>query len=224
MYELPLFPLNTVLFPGQPLNLHIFEERYKEMINLCIDTRQPFGVLLLESGKAELNPFARSEPIKPSLIGCTAVIKHVQRLAGGRLNITVTGQDRFKVHEFNHDKAYLVGLVEDLPLVRGDERVLASGYRALRQWVERYLAELERAGQIQPGERVLPAREDTLAYLSAVLLQGLPIKEKQTLLQMHSLSELINALRVAYRREVLLLHAMLTPPGGKEFVGPFSLN
>ena len=45
--ELPLFPLDTVLFPGATMPVHIFEERYKEMIGLCLSERRPFGVLLI---------------------------------------------------------------------------------------------------------------------------------------------------------------------------------
>ncbi len=48
--HLPLFPLNVVLFPGMMLPLHIFEPRYREMINHCIDTKSPFGVLLIKEG------------------------------------------------------------------------------------------------------------------------------------------------------------------------------
>ena len=51
MFEIPLFPLNTVLFPGMPLSLHIFEERYKLMIKHCLDEECPFGVLLIREGK-----------------------------------------------------------------------------------------------------------------------------------------------------------------------------
>ena len=49
--ELPIFPLGTVLFPGMPLPLHIFEERYKRMIGRCLDGDRAFGVTLLKSGR-----------------------------------------------------------------------------------------------------------------------------------------------------------------------------
>ena len=75
MYELPLFPLNVVLFPGMPLPLHIFEDRYKEMIADCIRENRPFGVVLIEEGSAEHGPAAR-----PVAIGCTAEIAQVQEM------------------------------------------------------------------------------------------------------------------------------------------------
>ncbi|HSG18664.1 MAG TPA: LON peptidase substrate-binding domain-containing protein, partial [Anaerolineae bacterium] len=50
MFELPIFPLNTVLFPGMPLSLHIFEDRYKLMIGKCLQERRAFGVVLIRQG------------------------------------------------------------------------------------------------------------------------------------------------------------------------------
>ena len=58
MLELPLFPLNTVLFPGMPLNLHIFEERYKRMMQACIESSKPFGVVLIKQGLEAHGPLA----------------------------------------------------------------------------------------------------------------------------------------------------------------------
>jgi len=222
MFDLPLFPLNTVLFPGQPISLHIFEERYKEMIGLCIETQQPFGVVLLESGQAEMNPF-RPEPVKPHMIGCTAQITQVQHLFAGRMNITAVGHERFVIRGFKHDRAYLVGEVESYPMESGDTTVLAGQRAALSYWIERYLKALEKAGQIQPGQRALPTQPDTLAYLAAVLLQGATMEQKQELLSAPSLLDMTDKLRTAYRREVMLLEMLLEPPA-QELPGPFSLN
>jgi Lon protease-like protein len=66
--ELPIFPLNVVLFPGMPLPLHIFEERYKSMINRCIQAGHAFGVVLIREGQ-EVGP-----PARPHDVGTTAVI------------------------------------------------------------------------------------------------------------------------------------------------------
>lgn len=86
MYELPLFPLNTVLFPGTPIQLHIFEDRYLKMINRCIEEHKPFGVVLIEEGSEAFGPLA-----KPYRIGCTALIAKVEKLEDGRINITAVG-------------------------------------------------------------------------------------------------------------------------------------
>lgn len=106
--ELPLFPLNTVLFPGATLPLHVFEERYKQMINQCLASRTPFGVLLIRSGNEV------GTPTEPFEIGTTASIAHVQRLQEGRLNLVCVGGQRFRVLRTVSDEPYLVGEVETL--------------------------------------------------------------------------------------------------------------
>ena len=97
---LPLFPLQLVLFPGTPLALHIFEERYKEMIGNSMERNTEFGVVMA-SQKGIVN------------IGTTAVVdKVVQRYPDGRLDIIVVGRRRFEIQELNDELAYLRGEVE----------------------------------------------------------------------------------------------------------------
>lgn len=221
MFELPLFPLNTVLFPGQPLSLHIFEERYKQMIGLCIETQQPFGVVLLESG-SEVESGLGTPP-QPHAIGCTAQITQVRPLREGRMHITVVGRERFQIQSMLNDHAYMVGLVEIHPMLTGNQDVMLSGGRVLRRLVERYLRVLTSAGSQQFDTRHLPRDPVALAYLGSVLLQGIPSEQKQQLLAAESTAELITTLRGIYRREVILLETMLTAPD-LEQAGPFSLN
>ena len=99
MMELPLFPLNTVLFPGTPITLHIFEPRYLELMEMCEQTQQPFGVVLIQEGQEALGPLATPYPI-----GCTAEIARVERLPDGRMNILAVGVERFEIHELDYDK------------------------------------------------------------------------------------------------------------------------
>src|SRR3982751_2871548 len=105
MYDLPIFPLNTVLFPGMPLKLHIFEERYKLMISRCYQSGQPFGVALIKSGQ---DVGGRAEPF---MVGCTAIISEMEPLPGGRMNIVAVGRERFVAHGFRYDQPYLVAEV-----------------------------------------------------------------------------------------------------------------
>lgn len=223
MIELPLFPLNTVLFPGMPLELHIFEDRYKTMIGMCIEKRIPFGIVLLEQGSAELDPFGRNAPVQPFMIGCTAQITHVKPLPEGRMNINIVGRDRFQVMSLHHDKPYLVGMVELYPMANGDDYTLSQGSQVLRGWIERYLRVLERAGQIQFDPSQLPTEPTTMAYLGSVLLQGIAPTQKQHLLSALTMTDMIAELRTIYRREVVLLEALLNPPEFEQ-QGPFSLN
>jgi uncharacterized protein len=96
MFELPLFPLNTVLFPGMPIQLYIFEQRYKEMIHDCLKSSQPFGVVLIRNGKE-----ANSHLAEPHYVGCSARILDVEPLEEGRMNLVALGQQRFRILELN---------------------------------------------------------------------------------------------------------------------------
>ena len=106
--ELPLFPLNSVLFPGTTLPLHIFEERYKLMIGRCLESDSPFGVLLIRSGN-ELGQVA-----EPFEIGTTARIVRVQHLNEGRMNLVCLGEQRFRLSRRVSETPYLVGEAEPL--------------------------------------------------------------------------------------------------------------
>jgi Lon protease-like protein len=93
--RIPLFPLHTVLFPGTALPLHIFEERYREMIGECIARDQPFGVV-------------RSEGDTLAIIGCTArVSRVVERYPDGRMDILCEGVQRFEIEALDESRKFL---------------------------------------------------------------------------------------------------------------------
>jgi len=105
--ELPLFPLNTVLFPYANLRLHIFEDRYREMIGTCLAEDRPFGIVLIRSGSET------GELADPYLVGTAARIVSAERYADGRLDIHVFGDRRFRIREIdNVTHPYLTGRVE----------------------------------------------------------------------------------------------------------------
>lgn len=212
MYELPLFPLNTVLFPGVPIFLHIFEDRYKQMINLCINERRPFGVVLISQG-VEANG-----PAEPHAVGCTAEIVQVQRLDDGRMDIVAVGQERFRILSTHSRKPYLQGLVEAYPLVTdAPEAVLAADGRELRALFEQYVNILRRVGEVRIDWDRLPETPVDLAYLAAYVLQ-VPPTEKQEILAQAQASGLLAQLRRAFTLEVAVMRQM--PPDDT----PFSLN
>ena len=107
--ELPLFPLNVVLFPGMPLPLHIFEERYKEMIGECLEHDIPFGIVLIREGP-EVGGSA-----EPYTVGTTARIARVEQLDEGRMNLLTEGKRRFRILEVTQRQPYLKGRVEYIP-------------------------------------------------------------------------------------------------------------
>jgi len=134
MYTIPLFPLNTVLFPGVPIALHIFEPRYRMMIRHCIDNDQPFGVVLIHQGIE-----AGAGLAEPVHVGTTARIAEVSPLADGRMNLTALGDDRFRIHRLSYELPYLMGEVESLPLERPHSLSIVRGAHRLRPWVHDYL-------------------------------------------------------------------------------------
>lgn len=217
-YELPLFPLNTVLFPGMPLTLHIFEERYKQMIQECTRTRQPFGVVLIQKGVEALGP-----PAEPYSIGCTAEIVQVQEAGEGRLNILVIGRDRFRILSLKHDQPYLTGDVENFPLDESEPETSQAGSQ-LRPWVIEYLNLLSEMGEMEFDPGQLPQEPEELAFLAATLLQ-VPNGQKQALLSATKTNTLLTDMRSLYRRELPLLRQMLDQEARRPLgPGRFSLN
>ncbi len=217
MYELPLFPLNTVLFPGMPLSLHIFEDRYKVMIGICLERRQPFGAVLIRQGDEAFGPLA-----EPHLVGCTAQITQVKRLGQGRMNIGAIGRHRFRILSMSRDKPYLVGEVVNYPLSgnessgkkatgnesSGTESGINTAANRLRHWVARYMDELSKIEGADFDPLQLPDEPVGLAYLAAALLH-IPEHEKQMFLTSVSTFELLRDLRSIYRREVAFLKMMI---------------
>lgn len=102
MADIPLFPLNVVLMPGAPMPLHIFEDRYKQMVDECLEDESEFGMVLADdSGTRE--------------VGCTArIVEMVERYDDGRMLILVEGSRRFKLNNVLTGKPYYVGEVEYL--------------------------------------------------------------------------------------------------------------
>lgn len=104
--EIPLFPLRTVLFPGQDLPLRIFEDRYRQMVNELLRDGGEFGVLLIKSGN-EVGGGAI-----PHGVGTTAAITECQELPGGRFMLEARGGRRFRLLEMLPPRPYPFGIVE----------------------------------------------------------------------------------------------------------------
>src|SRR5262245_8354879 len=101
MARLGLFPLPLVLVPTERVPLHIFEPRYRELINGCIERDEEFGILLKKPGG------------EGSAIGTrAAVVDVLRRLPDGRLHIAVEGGERFRIVELHHDRSFLEGTTE----------------------------------------------------------------------------------------------------------------
>jgi Lon protease-like protein len=167
---LPLFPLPLVLLPQTNLPLHIFEERYKEMIGECLDKGWEFGILLVQDRAMQL-------------VGCTASITRVlDRFPDGRMNILVRGRRRFEASQLNEDRSYLRGKAQFLDDAAGSPDA-ELGTRALQLYAQlRELAELENQPFLDP----VPLPAD--AQLSYRMMAGVPaeLSWKQDLLERRS--------------------------------------
>ena len=130
MNEIPLFPLRSVLCPGVALPLHIFEERYRLMVNRCIERGEPFGVVLLREG-SEVGQ-ARGQV---AAIGTTAAIRRAGAYPDGRLDILTVGEQRFRLEAVDTvSEPYLVGQVSLLdeptgPVAEATDRAERVGRR-----------------------------------------------------------------------------------------------
>ena len=219
MYELPLFPLNTVLFPGMPLHLHIFEERYKLMMQRVMQSNHTFGVNLIKSGMEAGGPNPEPYPT-----GCTARVVSVEPAGAGRLNITVVGDERFRVLKMGLSQPYQVAFVESAPLTSHHSLEVVRGTPSLRGKVTQYLELLshhsgeseEDAGEEGGAETEmdlsqiqLPEDPMMLIYLAASLLQ-IPASEKQPLIEADTLSDLLKLIQRLYRRELAVLPELMT--------------
>jgi Lon protease-like protein len=140
--EIPLFPLRSVLCPGVALPLHIFEERYRLMVDRCIERGEPFGVVLLRNG-SEVGP-ARGQV---AAVGTTAAIRRAGTYPDGRLDILTVGQQRFRLEGVdNVSEPYLVGRVSLLDEPTGPEALVADRAQQVgRRFIE-YLELLQPEG------------------------------------------------------------------------------
>ncbi len=218
MFDLPIFPLNTVLFPGMPLHLHIFEERYKMLVETCLNSDRRFGVVLIESGVEAFGPLP--EPCK---VGCVARILEMAPLSEGRMNLVVVGQERFQIQSLDQiTKPYLIGKLDSYPLeIEAPQEIQITAER-LRSRLQRYVQLLIQMRDQQQAPEPLPEDPELLAYLAAILLQ-VPIKEKQALLEVESAEALYSTLNDIFDRELALLRAMLGE-SSRDGIGVFSRN
>jgi Lon protease-like protein len=177
----PLFPLGLVLLPQELVPLHIFEDRYKQMINECLEAESEFGIVWLsDDGLRD--------------IGCTARIERViERFEDGRMNILVVGSQPFRLLERVEDMAYPAGeieLLEDFD-VDGDPE-LAEQARA------RYVELVERATEETPDLEEIAELD---AYGMAATVEH-PPEAKQALLELRAESDRLRMVDEMFRTAI----------------------
>ncbi|MEM7128790.1 MAG: LON peptidase substrate-binding domain-containing protein [Chloroflexota bacterium] len=201
--DLPLFPLNLVFFPGQVLPLHIFEPRYREMINHCLDTRNPFGIILLPEGAS-----MEDSELPPHTIGTAARIVGVERLDDGRMNITTIGTKRFKVQKLLRRHSYLSAEVRHYPVINGNTKLAMDLAQKVRPRILSYVNAIASASRSTLPLNKLPEDPTSLAFLVAMALQ-VENEDKQKLLSLPSIPDILAHENYMLWREVSLLEHML---------------
>ncbi len=196
---IPLFPLSVVLLPSTPLPLHIFEDRYKLMMDDILPGDQEFGVVL-----------AKQDGIMS--IGCSAVVQRVlQRYPDGRLDLIALGQRRFRIESLNQDKPYLRGTVEwmdDLVQEDAPDELKNKAFTAFEK-----LRALD-----SPSVLVEPSLADpNLSFLLGQFIQDLD--KRQTLLTLQAETERLRFLlsvlpSYTEQREQTALAKRLAPLNG----------
>lgn len=132
--RLRLFPLNAVLFPGAVLNLHIFEARYKQMIDECLSSGEGFGVALIAEGAEAGDP-----NVTPHEIGSIAEIVDVQSLPFDRYFISTVGRQRFRICEIVSREPYLTVDADVLDDSEDDDEEIGRLNQRVRALFEEYL-------------------------------------------------------------------------------------
>jgi Lon protease-like protein len=214
--ELPLFPLNTVLFPYAQLQLHIFEARYRELVDYCIEHDSGFGVVLEREG---------SDPADPYLVGTVVRIAGVQPLEDGKLDIRVQGQRRFRIRRLDEDsRPFLVGHVEPIIETEFEDtpRATALTFR-LKECVEEYIRAELRHYDFSVQQINLPTEPTALSFVVANLLR-IENLEKQRLLETTDTVERIAEMVPILEQQIVDSHTSgayrVTPEMLSEWVTP----
>ncbi len=212
--QLPMFPLNTVLFPGQTLQLHVFEDRYRALVHhlLTIPDRSQrlFGVVAIREGYEVGTQGVQSV----HRIGCVAQMTTVVPGDDGTFDIEVVGRERFRLESMDASGAYLVGTVE----TTSDAGDPAAGPTGTSEQATRtaetfaaYRARLSELRGVDVLDVELPTDPVYLSYtLAATCL--LTLRERQALLETGSAEERLVMLRHAMREELRAMRAVPSLP------------
>lgn len=198
MDELPLFPLNVVLFPGMSLPLHVFEERYRAMISHCLQREIPFGVVLIKTGEEV------GGPAVPFDIGTTAKILQLQYLPDGRMNLLTVGQQRFRILRVSNREPYLTGQVEPLTSQGLEDPALPEKAEKVSALFAEYYRLYLSLSQQWARRISLPQNPDSLSDFVAARL-AVDNAVKQEILETLHLPRRLDLEASLLNREILLL-------------------
>ncbi|WP_431678059.1 LON peptidase substrate-binding domain-containing protein [Kitasatospora sp. KL5] len=239
--RLPLFPLNSVLYPGLVMPLHVFEERYRRLVADLLDRPEEeprrFGVIAIRDGR-EVAPVrendgpagpldglgtATGDPLEALYkVGCVADVTSARRQSDGGYELLVTGTTRFTLTSIDAGGAYLVGETEPLdePPGEGSGALAAAVERAFREYRKRLAGAREAS---LAGDSDLPLDPQVLSYLVAAATV-LPAPVKQELLAAPDTAQRLTVELELLRRETALLTWLPSLPAADLTRQAFSPN
>ena len=220
--RLPLFPLGLVLVPGLVLPLHVFEQRYRVLVQDLLALPEPerrFGVVAIRSGRE----VGADGVLALHEVGCTAQLRAVEPHDDGRYDVVATGGERFRLVDLEHDQPYLTGVVELL----GDEVGPTDEATVLADAVGPAYADHLRALAAASGETAeapqLPDDVRTLSYLVAATLR-VDLEDRQALLAEPDAAARLRAELALLRREARLMRSLSAVPAPELTRQPLSPN
>jgi uncharacterized protein len=218
---LPLFPLGTVLYPGLLLPLHIFEERYRQLVRDLLERPEPrrFGVITIREGRET------GVDGVPALheVGCTATVRRVLKRDDGRFDLVTIGAERFRLTGLDHSRPYLQGEVDLLPEETGDEATVALAAETVQRAFRTYMDALTARGVTQVSIPELPTEPIALSYLvAASVIADLP--DRQALLAQPDALHRLTAERALLSRETAMLRTLTSTPAPDLSNTPYSPN
>jgi Lon protease-like protein len=229
---LPLFPLSTVLFPGMRLPLHIFEERYRLLVDHLRARPEPrrFGVIAIRTGRE----VGADGVTALHEVGCVATVRQITPHADGRFDLIAVGAGRFRLLRVDDSLPYFQGEVEplrdeavsgqgDAAEAEGDADVLAFAVSRVQAGFRGYLNALADRGGRVISVADLPDEPDLLSYVvGAAMIIDLP--ERQSLLAAASALDRLRLERSLLVRETAMLRATTSRPAPDYVFEQFSQN
>ncbi len=206
---MPLFPLGAVLYPGMLLPLHIFEERYRQLVRDLLDGSDPrrFGVIAIRKGRETGIDGVHSL----YEIGCTATLRRVDEHEDGRYDIVTVGTHRFRLLSLDETRPYLQGEVEVLDDQDTDLAVAEPLVRTVQTAFRTYLDALTETGGATVRIEQLPDEPRLLSFIvAAAMIIDLP--DRQAMLAESDTGQRLNLQRTLLSRETSMLRTTTSRP------------
>jgi len=193
LQELPLFPLKTVLFPGGSIPLNVFEDRYKQMINECLNKDARFGIVLIKDGPEVGGPAITYD------MGTIATARDIKHLPDGRILMNAFGEYRFKIIQTIQTSPFIKALVE-IDSENNQENIPDSDIEKFCNAATTHIKNLLglKGGWVQ--EAVIPKNPLKLSYFLSEIAD-LTTLQKQDLLAQSSCHQRLVACEKAINKE-----------------------